>query len=80
MILFPEVQKKAQAEIDAVVGQARLPTLTDRPQLPYVEAVVKEVLRFGQIAPRGVPHRSREDDVHAGYYIPRNSVIVTNIE
>lgn len=80
MSIFPEAQAKAQAEIDAVIGQARLPTLADRSQLPYVEAMVKEVLRFGRIAPQGVPHRSRENDIHNGYYIPQNSVIVTNIE
>jgi cytochrome P450 len=53
MTLFPEVQKKAQAEIDAVVGNDRLPSFSDRSQLPYVEALVKEVLRWNVVAPLG---------------------------
>lgn len=46
MVLHPEVQKKAQAEIDQVVGRDRLPVYSDRSRLPYVDAVMKEVLRW----------------------------------
>jgi cytochrome P450 len=53
MTLFPEVQKKAQAEIDAVVGNDRLPSFSDRSQLPYVDALAKEVLRWNVVAPLG---------------------------
>lgn len=53
MILFPEVQKKAQAEIDAVVGSGRLPTIADRDSLPYVCSVQKEVLRWRPVVPMG---------------------------
>lgn len=53
MILAPEVQKKAQAEIDTVIGPNRLPTLADRGNLPYVNAVVKELLRWHNVAPLG---------------------------
>jgi cytochrome P450 len=53
MNLFPEVQRKAQTEIDAVVGLERLPTLEDRPRLPYINALVKEVLRWNTVAPLG---------------------------
>lgn len=48
-----DVQKKAQAEIDAVVGPDRLPCLADRPDLPYVDAIVTEVLRWNSVAPTG---------------------------
>jgi len=54
MTLFPESQKKAQAEIDAVIGTDRLPTYIDRKSLPFVEAVVKEVLRWHAIVPLGI--------------------------
>ena len=47
---FPEVQKKAQAEIDAIVGSDRLPTLSDRQSLPYMEALLKEVYRWNPVA------------------------------
>jgi cytochrome P450 len=53
MVLYPNVQKRAQAEIDRVVGPDRLPTFEDRDQLPYIEAVVKEVLRWQPVAPLG---------------------------
>jgi cytochrome P450 len=51
MILYPDAQKKAQAEIDAVVGRGRLPAPTDRPSLPYLEAVLREVIRWHPIFP-----------------------------
>ena len=46
MALYPEVQKKAQAEIDSVVGPNRLPNFEDRPSLPYINALVKESMRW----------------------------------
>lgn len=55
MVLFPEVQKKAQSEIDAVVGSERLPTFADQPHLPYVNALVTEVLRWNSVVPIGMP-------------------------
>lgn len=53
MVLFPEVQSKAQQEIDAVVGLDRLPTAEDRINLPYIERLVSEVLRWQPPAPIG---------------------------
>ena len=53
MALYPEVQKKAQAEIDAVVGPDRLPEFEDRPFLPYINAVVKEAMRWHLVVPLG---------------------------
>ncbi|KAG1874758.1 cytochrome P450 [Suillus subalutaceus] len=79
MTLFPDVQKKAQAEIDAVVGPDRLPSLADRASLPYIEALAKEVLRWNVVTPIGLPHRVTEDDVHDGYYIPKGSIIIPNL-
>ncbi|VDB82822.1 unnamed protein product [Peniophora sp. CBMAI 1063] len=57
MTLFPEAQRKAQAEIDAVVGHDRFPTLADRPNLPYTEGLFKEVIRWAPVVPMGLPHR-----------------------
>jgi cytochrome P450 len=53
MAMHPDVQRKAQAEIDAVVGQDRLPDFSDRAKLPYVNAIVKETLRWHSILPLG---------------------------
>jgi hypothetical protein len=51
MTLFPDVQKKAQAEIDVVVGHDRLPSFADRDSLPYIEALVTEVMRWNVVLP-----------------------------
>ena len=55
MALYPDVQKKAQAEIDTVVGPNRLPDFRDRPSLPYINAVVKESSRWNLVLPVGGP-------------------------
>ena len=53
MALYPGVQKKAQAEINAVVGLHRLPDFedSDRPSLPYINAIVKELMRWHSVTP-----------------------------
>jgi cytochrome P450 len=79
MILYPEVQARAQQELDTIIGTDRLPNLSDRGSLPYTEALIKEVLRWGQVVPGGVPHASAEDDVHRGYFLPKGSVMIPNI-
>jgi len=53
MVLYPEVQRKAQAEIDAVVGRDRLPDFGDRPLLPYVSAILQETFRWHPVLPLG---------------------------
>ena len=53
MALYPEVMCKAQHEIDTVVGGGRLPTFADAPNLPYLRAMVMEVLRWRPVAPLG---------------------------
>ncbi|KAG0700053.1 cytochrome P450 [Suillus ampliporus] len=78
MTLFPEVQKKAQAEIDAVVGPDRLPTFADRASLPYIEALTKEILRWNVVV-ASAGHTTSEDDIHDGYYIPKGSLVLSNI-
>ena len=54
MVLYPEVLKKAQAEIDSVVGSQRLPTFEDREQLPYIEAIIMETMRWHPVAGLGM--------------------------
>ncbi|KAK0236042.1 cytochrome P450 [Armillaria nabsnona] len=78
-LLYPEVQAKAQAELDAVVGHARLPNFDDRAQLPYINAVVLEALRWNPVVPMGVAHRSVKEDVYRGYYIPAGATIIGNV-
>ncbi|CAL1699897.1 unnamed protein product [Somion occarium] len=75
MVLYPAAMRKAQAEIDAVVGRSRLPNFSDRNKLPYVQAIIREVFRWRNI---GLPHYSTEDDWYEGYYIPKGSMIFFN--
>ncbi|KAJ7627935.1 cytochrome P450 [Mycena polygramma] len=79
MVLFPDVQRTAQAEIDSVVGGGRLPCFADRDQLPYTAAVVTELLRWHSVAPLGVPHAALEDTLVSGYLIPKGSIIIANL-
>ncbi|KAK6379432.1 hypothetical protein LTS17_006350 [Exophiala oligosperma] len=79
MTLYPRVQKKAQEEIDRVIGDHRLPTFSDRADLPYVEALLKETLRWHPIGPMCVPHASTQDDEFGGYHIPKGSILMPNI-
>jgi cytochrome P450 len=78
MVAFPEVQRRAQAEIDAVVGRTRLPTYADAPRLPYVRAVVREVLRWRSPLRLGLPHTVAEDDWYEGMFIPKGATCIAN--
>ncbi|KAI0753652.1 cytochrome P450 [Fomes fomentarius] len=78
MSLWPAVQRKAQVELDAVVGHDRLPTYADVAHMPYLNAIYLEVLRWNQVVPLGVPHAALEDDFYEGYYIPKGSIVCVN--
>lgn len=78
MSLHPEVQKRAQEEIDRVVGTDRLPTFEDREKLPYVEALYLETLRWNPVAPLGLPHVPIEDSMYQGHLIPKGAILMAN--
>jgi len=78
LLLYPEVQSRAQAEIDHVIGRSRLPAFSDRPKLPYVDAVCKEILRWRLVLPLGVAHATTEDNVYKGYFIPKGTTVLPN--
>ncbi|KAK1782024.1 cytochrome P450 [Copromyces sp. CBS 386.78] len=79
MVLYPEVQRKAQEEIDRVVGSDRLPTMDDEPNLQYIRATIKEALRWMPATIMGaVPHAVTQDDYYNGYLIPANAGVVNN--
>ncbi|KAI5118229.1 hypothetical protein M0805_000725 [Coniferiporia weirii] len=79
MVLYPDVYKKAQAEIDTVIGRINLPLLSDRKRLPYIEAIEKESLRWNNVVPMGVPHVSSQEDTYMGYRIPKGATVLSNI-
>jgi len=78
MTIYPEIFKKAQAEVDAVVGLDRLPTMEDRDQLPYVNAICKELLRWHVVVPIP-PHITAQDIIYEGYLIPKGTWLLANI-
>ncbi|KDQ59105.1 hypothetical protein JAAARDRAFT_33833 [Jaapia argillacea MUCL 33604] len=78
MVLYPDVQKRAQAELDRVVGSSRLPGFDDRKDLPYLNAIVKETMRWQPVTPLAVVHSPIADDVYKGYFIPKGSIIFGN--
>ncbi|KAF9738883.1 hypothetical protein PMIN02_001195 [Paraphaeosphaeria minitans] len=78
MTVFPEVQKKAQEELDRVIGPSCLPVTTDKPSLPYIEACMLETHRWHQVLPMGLPHMSTEEDICRGYRIPKGAILLPN--
>ncbi|KAF1344982.1 cytochrome P450 [Delphinella strobiligena] len=78
MTLFPEVARKAQEEIDRVIGPQRMPGFDDEMDLPYTRALIKEVLRWRAVNKFGMTHATSEDDWYEGYFIPKGTVAVLN--
>ncbi|KAF8158891.1 cytochrome P450, partial [Mycena galopus ATCC 62051] len=67
MALNPEVLRKAQNEINTVVGPGHLPKFEHQAAIPYCEAVIREISRWRPIAPLGLAHTTSEDDIYEGY-------------
>ncbi|XP_033742979.1 cytochrome P450 2B5-like [Pecten maximus] len=74
------IQDKLRQEIVTVVGTSRLPSLADKPDMPYYEAFMTEVLRMGDIAPLSVPHGANKDIRFRGMVIPKGSTLLPNLD
>ncbi|KAK0497945.1 cytochrome P450 [Armillaria luteobubalina] len=74
----PNIQKKAQEAIDEVIGCDRLPEFSDYKSVPYINAILKEVLRWRAVLPLAVPHSTSRDDEYRGYHIPKDAIVVGN--
>ncbi|KAF8457886.1 cytochrome P450 [Gautieria morchelliformis] len=79
MAMHPEIQNKAQREIDEVIGLERLPEISDRPNVPYVNALVKETMRWHPALPLSIARRSQTDDIYEGYFIPAGTIVIPNV-
>ncbi|XP_008303639.1 cytochrome P450 2J6-like [Stegastes partitus] len=79
MIHYPDIQKKVQAEIDAVIGSSRQPSMTDRENMPYTDAVIHEIQRYGNIVPLNVPHMTYRDTTLDKYTIPKGTLIMPSL-
>ncbi|KAF8643331.1 hypothetical protein AX16_009060 [Volvariella volvacea WC 439] len=79
MAWFPDVQDRIREEIDQVVGQGRLPATQDRPNMPYVNATIKEALRWKSALPLSIARRTKTADFYNGYYIPEGTIVLPNV-
>jgi len=78
MLLHPGIARRAQTELDSITGRDRLPAFDDRPRLPFVDAVCKEVFRWQPVTPLGVPHATIKDDIYNGFLIPKGAIVIAN--
>ena len=78
MIQYPHVQRKAQEEIDRVIGESRSPKWSDFAELPYINAIVKEGHRWRPILPLNFPHALTEDDYIDGKFVPKGTIVIFN--
>jgi Cytochrome P450 len=74
-----EVQRKAQEEIERIVGKHRLPSWNDIPKLRYTNLVLQETYRINPLSPLGIPHASIADDVYNGMFIPKGTIVYPNV-
>ncbi|KAH6695143.1 cytochrome P450 [Plectosphaerella plurivora] len=79
ILVWPEVQRKIQEEIDRVVGPDRLPNMDDYDDLPYVRSCIKESLRWMPTVVLGVPHAAIKEDNYMGFTIPQGATVVNNV-
>ncbi|KPP75387.1 cytochrome P450 2J6-like, partial [Scleropages formosus] len=79
MIKYPEIAEKVRAEIDKVIGQLRHPTMADRVNMPYTDAVIHEIQRKGNIVPLGGPKIASKDTNLGGYFIPKGTAVIGNL-
>ncbi|KAG1806338.1 cytochrome P450 [Suillus plorans] len=78
MVLYPDVQARARAEIDQTVRHDKMPCLNDRASLPYLDAILCEVMRWYPVAPLGFAHATLDDDVYEGHFIPKGTTVMVN--
>ena len=79
LVHHPQIQYRAQQELDEVVGRAGLPTLDDRERLPYIDSLIAEIQRCGNVAPFSLPHCVDRDIEVDGFLYTKHSIIVPDL-
>ncbi|KAF6317066.1 cytochrome P450 family 2 subfamily E member 1 [Rhinolophus ferrumequinum] len=80
LMKYPDVAEKLHEEIDRVIGPSRLPAIKDRLEMPYMDAVVHEIMRFINLVPLNVYHKATRDTVFRGYEIPKGTIIIPTLD
>ncbi|KAI3619486.1 cytochrome p450 [Moniliophthora roreri] len=75
---YPDVQRKAQEELDRIVGDQRAPALHDLEKTPYIQAIIKETIRIRPVGPVGIPHATTSTEEFRGYVLPEGTAIFSN--
>ncbi|XP_032767243.1 cytochrome P450 1A2 [Rattus rattus] len=78
LVTEPKVQRKIHEELDTVIGRDQQPRLSDRPQLPYLEAFILEIYRYTSFVPFTIPHSTTRDTSLNGFHIPKERCIFIN--
>ncbi|THU80027.1 cytochrome P450 [Dendrothele bispora CBS 962.96] len=78
MLLNMDIQRQAHNELDRVLGPGNLPTFDDESSLPYISAIVREVLRHNPITPLAIPHLLIQDDIYKDYFLLKGTVVIGN--
>ncbi|XP_048239862.1 cytochrome P450 2J3-like [Haliotis rufescens] len=79
LILHPDIQEKAQLELDQVFEKEQQPSMSDRRCLPFMEALIMEVQRLADVVPFSVPHAPPQTTQFRGFTIPENTMLLPNI-
>ncbi|XP_062245394.1 cytochrome P450 1A1 [Platichthys flesus] len=78
LVAHPEIQERLYQEIEDKVGLDRMPLLSDKPNLPFLEAFILEILRHSSFLPFTIPHCTTKDTSLNGYFIPKDTCVFIN--
>ena len=79
LVNYPKYQEAIQRQFDEVIGDRR-PSLTDRPNLPLIQATIMETLRVGNVGPLAVPHFTLTNTTLCGYRVPKDAIVFADLE
>nr|ABX10186.1 cytochrome P450 1A1 [Pagrus major] len=78
LVAYPEIQERLYQEMKETVGPDRMPCLSDKPNLPFLEAFILEILRHSSFLPFTIPHCTTKDTSLNGYFIPKDTCVFVN--
>lgn len=80
LLHYRDIQDRLRQEVDTVIGRSRAPSISDKPNMPYFEAFILEVLRHANVAPLAVAHGASKDSMYKGFFIPTEAILVPNLD